>query len=118
MVEVSAALLRKLSDPLHGKSGAEKLEMIAGVKDGLKFDELPASLRRGTFIRRESVLTAISDEQIAAMPEHVRPAPGTTVIRSVIRDINMPPFNQVVNRVGVIFDGESPRVVDDLPILI
>ena len=100
---------------LHGKSGEEKLKMIAEKESetGVAFDRFPASLRRGTFIRRETILATISDEQIAAMPAHVRPEPGTTFARSVIRDINMPPFNQVINRVGVIFDGEEPRVADN-----
>lgn len=91
---------------LHGKGQADMLAMLADA--GIDFDAYPAPFRRGTFVRREVVTRLLTDEEMAHIPEKHRPT--TPVARSYMAVIDMPPFNKVLNRVEVIFDGALPRV--------
>ncbi len=91
---------------LHGKDQAAMLSMLAEA--GVDFEaDYPACLRCGTFIRRKLIERLLSDEELAQIPESHRP-PGP-VMRAEYVALDMPPFNKVTNRVGVIFDGEEPQ---------
>lgn len=89
---------------LHGVGQTNMLLMLAEA--GVDFDSFDVRFRRGTFVRREVVMKTLTQEEAAAIPEAHRPA--GPVPRTVVAEIDMPPFNTVVNRVGVIFDGEAP----------
>lgn len=93
---------------LQGQSGKTKLEMI--MKEGFDFDGLPASAKRGVFMRRVIKDVPLSEEIRIRIPEKSRPEQGATVTRSAVDIIEMPPFNTVQNRVEVIFDGATPIV--------
>ena len=86
---------------LHGVGQREMLRMTAEA--GVDFDALDVRFRRGTFVRREVVMKTLTPEEAAAIPEAHRPA--GPVPRTIIVEIDMPPFNMVTNRVEVIFDG-------------
>ncbi len=77
---------------------------------GVNFNDYPEFFKRGTFVRRVTVERAFTDEELAAIPEKHRPAPDTMVTRSEVRTFPMPVFSKVMNRVGVIFDDEDPRL--------
>jgi tRNA(His) guanylyltransferase len=66
------------------------------------------SYKRGTFVRRVTVSRPLAAAEMARIPEAHRPS--GPVMRSEMQIIPMPPFNKVGNRVGVIFDGETPMV--------
>lgn len=91
---------------LQGKSGREKLELIA--ENGFDFDGLPVSAKRGVFMRRVIKDVPLAEEIRLRIPEKSRPEQGATVTRSAVDIIDMPPFNKVSNRVEVIFDGADP----------
>jgi tRNA(His) 5'-end guanylyltransferase len=92
---------------LEGKSSSEQQEML--FQKGINWNDYPAFFKRGTFVRRRTVLRPLETEVLARVPEAHRPAVGTLVERSEVIELEMPPFTKVVNRAGVIFAGEEPR---------
>ncbi len=93
---------------LHEKSGSEMQEML--FQKGVNWNDYPAFFKRGTFIQKRVVTRAFTAEELALLPEKhaARKNPDLVVERSEIRRLDMPPFGQVSNRVGVIFHGEEP----------
>lgn len=102
---ISMAAQAKFSHrQLHGKGQADMLAMLAEA--GIDFEALPASFRRGTFVRREVVTRMLTAEELERIPEKHRPT--GPVQRNHMAVIDMPPFNKVANRIEVIFDGAAP----------
>jgi len=94
---------------LHGKSGSEQQEMLF-IK-GINWNDYPSFFKRGTFIQRKTVSMKFTDQEIDKLPpkHEARTNPDLEIERSIIEIVDMPPFNQVVNRVEVIFEGEVPN---------
>lgn len=90
---------------LHGKDQKAMLAMIADADE--KFESIPVRYRRGSFVRREVICRELTADELERIPEAHRPT--EPVMRSDYPVIEMPPFNEVINRVGVIFDGAEPR---------
>ena len=86
---------------LHGINQTGMLRMIAEA--GIDFDAFDVRFRRGTFVRREVSTRLLTQDEASAIPEAHRPT--GLVTRASIVEIDMPPFNMVVNRPEVIFDG-------------
>ncbi len=97
---------------LDHKSGPEMQEML--FAKGINFNDYPAFFKRGTFVRRETIQRAFTEEEIARIPPDHRPPPGELVTRSVIVRLEMPRFGSVTNREAVIFDGANPIVIDPM----
>lgn len=92
---------------LHGKTGSEKQEMLFQTH-GINFNYYPEAFKRGTFVRRVTEERLLTPEEMEGIPEEYRPK--GMVSRSKIVEMEMPRFASVVNRVGVIFNGEEPLV--------
>lgn len=92
---------------LYGKDQKTMLAMLA--EKGVDFEVLPISFRRGTFIRRETVERLLTADETEKIPEKHRPS--GPVMRSDMKILDMPPFNKVSNRTGVIFNGEIPCMI-------
>lgn len=90
---------------LHQKGQADMLAMLA--ETGADFEAYPAAFRRGTFVRREVVERLLTEEELERIPEKHRPT--GPVKRSHMAELDMPPFNEIRNRVEVIFDGSLPH---------
>jgi tRNA(His) guanylyltransferase len=84
---------------LHGKRQKDMLEMLSGI--GVDFDSYPAAFKRGTFVRRETALRMMTDDEMDRIPEAYRPT--EPVLRSSVVELEMPPFNEVEDRVSAIF---------------
>ena len=89
---------------LFEKEQRDMLAMLA--EKGIEFDALPACFRRGSFIRHEAIERMLTNDELARIPEKHRPT--GPVMRSDVKVLDVPPFNEVSNRVAVIFDGENP----------
>lgn len=102
---------------LHGKSGSEQQEMLF-VK-GINWNDYPAFFKRGIFIQRKRVSMKFTTEEIDKLsPKHeARTNPDLEIERSIVEIIDMPPFNQVVNRVEVIFDGDFPIIKEIIGVI-
>jgi|ERR1700722_4298105 len=94
---------------LENKNGSEMQEMLFQL--GVNFNNYPAFFKRGTFVQRRIVERAFTVDELSVLPplHEARKNPGLVVKRTEYRQIAMPPFGKVVNRIGVIFDGEEPR---------
>ena len=95
---------------LQSKNGSEMQEML--FSKGINWNDYPSFFKRGTFVRRRIMSTKYTAEDLAFLPSkhEARKNPDLLVERSVIEVMDMPPFSRVINRVGVIFDGENPLI--------
>ena len=91
---------------LHGKDQKAMLAMIADA--GEDFDSIPVRFRRGSFVRRQVIERLLTDEELDRIPESHRPT--GPVMRSDYQAMEIPPFNEVKNRVDVIFDEAEPTL--------
>lgn len=85
---------------LHGLKGPAMQELM--FQAGQNFNDYPEEFRRGSWMRRETYTKSAKDHN------------GVPVVaeRHRIARFSMPPFSQVTNRIGVLFDGEAPEVAD------
>lgn len=95
---------------LQDKSGSEMQELL--FQKGINWNDYPAFFKRGTFVLRRTVSRRFTPEELAALPERheARIKPELVIERTEVRPVEMPSFGKVLNRVGVLFDGEEPRV--------
>lgn len=95
---------------LMNQGNADKLEMLH--QKGINWNDYPAYFKRGTYIQRKKMLRELTEEERMRIPDKHRPEPGMKVERATISVLDMPPFSKVANRVGVIFNGESPCIAN------
>ena len=93
---------------LEGKKSGEMQEMLFAA--GVNFNDYPAHLKRGSFVRREARDRELTADDLAAIPDAYRPKAGHRVSRFNIVRLEMPRFGSVQNREAVIFDGAEPIV--------
>lgn len=95
---------------LNGCNGASKQEML--FQKGINWNDYPPFFKRGSFIQRATKNIPFSADEIDRLPakHQARTNPELLISRSVVKEIDMPPFSQVINRVAVIFHGEDPQV--------
>ncbi len=91
------------------RDNAQMHELL--FKKGVNWNDYPPFFKRGTFVRRQNVERAFSVDELDTLPPHhaARKNPNLTVTRTVMAELEMPPFGKVLNRVGVLFEGEAPR---------
>ena len=79
---------------------------------GINWNDYPAFFKRGRFVQRRTTRRPFNTREIEALPplHEARRDLDLVVERREVRPIDMPPFSKVVNRVGVLFEGEAPRV--------
>lgn len=91
---------------LQGVTGREKVVMLA--ERGIDWDAYPNFFKYGTFLRRTLIERPIPENERMVIPEAHRPAPGTLVWRSAVRDLGIGDFLEVTNRAAMIYHGEAP----------
>ena len=95
---------------LQNKNTDQVQEMLH--KRGINWNDYPAWAKRGQWMQKRRVVRPFTTNEINKLPakHEARANPNLEVERWEIRDIDMPPFGRVTNRVGVVFEGEDPRV--------
>lgn len=93
---------------LFGKNTSDMQEMI--FERGDNWNNHPDYFKRGTFVQRVKEMRRFTPEELEKLPplHEARKNPDLEIERSGARELEMPPFNKVTNRVGVVFDGEEP----------
>ncbi|WP_063812559.1 tRNA(His) guanylyltransferase Thg1 family protein [Burkholderia cenocepacia] len=91
---------------LHKVNSAGKHDLL--MAKGVNFNEYPAFFKRGTYVRRETVLRALPETTLAAIPESRRPS--GPVERNETRVIDMPPISRVANATDVLFYRAAPQL--------
>lgn len=92
---------------LNGNQKQEKLFQEAGVN----FNDFSPKFKQGVFCRRVLNKIYIDDDAWNKIPDKHKPK-DRNVFRHSIEEIEMPIFSKVVNRTGVIFNNEQPKVGD------
>jgi tRNA(His) guanylyltransferase len=90
----------------HGKGGAALHDLLHAK--GVNWNDYPAFFKRGTYVRRESVVRTFSEAERARIPEAHRPAEGATYVRTEVRPVELPPIRRVGNALAVLFEGAAP----------
>lgn len=95
---------------LQEKSGSEMQELL--FQKGVNWNDYPAFFKRGTFVLRRSENRRLTEAELAVLPPRhaAKLDPDLVINRSEVRPVEMPTFSKVLNRVGVLFDAEEPRV--------
>lgn len=98
---------------LQHKSTDDVVEMLHGK--GVQWSDYPADFKRGQWFQKRRVMRAFTTDEIERLPpkHEARTNPGLQIERTDIFRIAMPPFDRVVNKVGVIFNGETPVLRSD-----
>ncbi len=94
---------------LMNKSCDEIQEMLFQER-GINWNNYPTFFKRGTYIRRREVRTPFTPEEITQLPplHNARKNPSLVVVRHVVEQIELPVLTQIINREGVIFEGQEP----------
>jgi tRNA(His) guanylyltransferase len=97
---------------LEGAKGPQLHELLHAV--GVNWNDYPVFFKRGCFVRREVVARPFTTKEITALPPRhaARTDPDLVVERSLVRTLEMPPFDKVTNRVAVLFEGAAPETVE------
>lgn len=96
---------------LQGKNSAQKQEML--FEKGIQFEDYPASFKRGTFVRKQTVSKPFDPQEWASIPIQHRPELGTLLMRTEMVEFDLPPLNRVKNRVECLFHAQEPQLKDN-----
>lgn len=89
---------------LHKAGFAQKHDMLK--EKGVNWNDYPAFFKRGTYVRRQTVLKELSPAELARIaPQH---RPTGAVARSVVAELDMPALSRVANVQDVLFRGAQP----------
>lgn len=92
---------------LMNKNGSDKLEML---KDkNVDWNEYPTFFKRGTYVQRKKVTRKFTTDELSKLPKNHNAVlnPDLEIERWEIKELDLPPLNQVENRIEVILFGED-----------
>jgi len=94
---------------LQGLNGNEIQDKLM-LEKSVNWNDLPAKYKRGTYIKRIKTSSVFSKEELASLPpkHNAHKNPNLLIERSLIKIIEYPIFNQITNKVGVVFKDEEP----------
>jgi len=80
------------------------------LEQGVNWNDLATKFKRGTYVRRVKRSKPFTKEEIETLPENhnARKNPELIIERNKVSVINLPIFNKIVNKVGVVFKGQDP----------
>lgn len=96
---------------LQGVDAPRAIAMMA--ERGVDFFAYDEAFRRGTFLVRRTVERELAPDELARIPEHCRPVPGTRFARTVVTEAHVP-FSGLANPVGFLLDGEEPVMASEM----
>lgn len=97
------------SKELHGLNGNQQQDKM--MEKEVNWNDLPARLKRGSYIKRIKTSKAFTQDELALLPpKHKAHSDLNLVIeRHVIEEVEYPIFNTIKNKVEVIFYNETSR---------
>lgn len=111
------ALSRYSHNMLQGKNSVDKIRMLADV--GIIYEhDIAEHLRLGSYYRRELYEKALSDEELARVPEKQRKLDENgkmVVTRSHVVQFRLgSPLHSIKNKADVLFNAAAPILFDDM----
>jgi len=101
---------------LQGKHPGQIQEMLWSQKQ-INWNDYAPEFKRGVWVQKVRVEKPFTAEEIERLPakHDARTNPGLKVERWELRELDMPPFRQVTNRVEVLFEGATPIKATENP---
>lgn len=98
------------SQELFGVPTFERLALLESK--GITWNEYPTFFKRGTYVQKRVETGKLKEYELEDLPEKhmARTNPNLQITRSHIKAVDMPRLTKVVNKTGVIFDGEVPVI--------
>lgn len=95
---------------LFKKNSSEKQEML--FQKGINWNDYPSFFKRGTYIQRRKILRPFTTQEIENLPQkhEARQNPNLMIERTDIRELELPPFTKIINKVEVAFEGKEPVI--------
>ena len=93
---------------LKGANTAQRMDLLHVA--GINWNDYPQFFKEGSFVKRIRVTRMLSTEELARIPERHRPTGPVT--RSHVVELAMPPFERIVNKVGFVFNDETPYIME------
>jgi len=80
------------------------------LEEGVNWNDYPAKFKRGTYVKRIKTSKPFSADELASLPlkHQAHKNPELVIERSVIKEIEYPIFNKIINKVEVIFEDAEP----------
>lgn len=88
---------------LHEKGQKDMLAMLAEI--AVDFEAYPSEFKRGTFLQRQTAPRPLTPVELARIPPAHRPS--GPVMRSSVERLELPPFNEVLDREAIIFGSDA-----------
>jgi tRNA(His) 5'-end guanylyltransferase len=94
---------------LEGLNGNQLQEKMM-IEKGVNWNNLPVKYKRGTYVKRVKTSKPFTVEEIANLPpmHNAHKNPDLLIERSVVKEVEYPIFNKIVNKVEVIFEDAEP----------
>ncbi len=92
---------------LVGKNTRDKLDLLHAR--GINWNDYPQFFKEGSFIKRVLITRSLSDDELDRIPNQYRPKEPVT--RSRVVQMELPPFEQILNKVGFVFDDQVPIII-------
>jgi len=82
------------------------------LEKGVNWNDLDATLKRGTYFKRSSITRPFTTDEIDLLPEKhmARTHPDLIITKSIIKQMDYPILNTITNRADVIFNGAKPII--------
>ncbi len=96
---------------LQGVGSSMKHEMLRAK--GINWaTDYPAFFKDGTFLQRKNVLRKLTPEELGRIPVEFRQE--GEIVRSMVMELDMPPFGKIHNPIEVLFLGEDVILKSDI----
>lgn len=94
------------------KKNTSELQNMLMEEKGVNWNDLPIMLKRGTYVKRVKTSSPFTTEELESLPEKhsARKNPDMLVERSWIKEIELPIFNTILNKEGVVFFDEDYKI--------
>lgn len=96
---------------LQNKSCDEMQEML--FQKGINWNDYPNFFKRGTFVRRHTVVRPFSTDELDKLPakHEARRNPSLQIERSEVQVVDWPQLTKIANREEVVFEGKLLRAL-------
>lgn len=71
------------------------------MEKGINWNDYPVFFKRGTYVKRVSVMKLLSDKVLANIPEKYRPV--GEVCRTEIQELSIPPLESIDDKLTTLF---------------
>lgn len=90
----------------------DEMQELLFSEKGINWNDFPDKYKRGTYIKKVTTSRAFTAKEIEKLPlKHAaRTNPNLTIERSDYVELDMPIFNKITNKVGVVFRDEKPKL--------